>query len=281
MLKYAKHDIVLQEEGANEDLLTWIDNSKALGAIPLELLSSNKEEKVSGYMNFTAAKTLGYNLSNKELLDELGLLIFHTRSESMCDSHDEYEFKDLRILVFHPTEPEEIPEDMRATDSVSEIFPNCIWHKFPDGSGYLDGPRKGQKLIQGYDLSTNEFKYRGNWYFFADTDSGRNITCQEAISQMEVLLYQTPDTFVRLYINWYGSCNEYVLEVEAETGENAGALALQKFLETAKEEELVGYMLYSTGGRQDEMFDFLMTELPGVSGKKKENIRKIMEKMYA
>lgn len=185
------------------------------------------------------------------------------------------------MLVFRHMDPEEIPEDMRATDSVSEIFPNCIWHKFPDGSGYLDGPRKGQKLIQGYDLSTNEFKYRGNWYFFADTDSGRNITCQEAISQMEVLLYQTPDTFVRLYINWYGSCNEYVLEAEAETGENAGALALQKFLETAKEEELVGYMLYSTGGRQDEMFDFLMTGLPGVSGKKKENIRKIMEKMYA
>ena len=98
---------------------------------------------------------------------------------------------------------------------------------------------------------------------------------------MEVFLYQTPDTFVRLYINWYGSCNEYVLEAEAETGENAGALALQKFLETAKEEELVGYMLYSTGGCQDEMFDFLMTGLPGVSGKKKENIRKIMEKMYA
>lgn len=280
-MKYARYDIILQEKEVNEDLLIRIDNSEASGAIPLELLSHDRKEKVSGYMNFQGAKALGYNLSNKELLDKLSFLIFNTRSDSRCSSYDEFELGDLKVLVFRHMDPEEIPEDMRATDYVSEIFPNCIWHKFPDGSGYLDGPRKGQKLIQGYDLSTNEFKYRGNWHFFADTDSGRNITCQEAISQMEVLLYQTPDTFVRLYINWYGSCNEYVLEAEAETGENAGALALQKFLETAKEEELVGYMLYSTGGRQDEMFDFLMTGLPGVSGKKKENIRKIMEKMYA
>lgn len=274
MLKYAKHDIVLQEEGANEDLLTWIDNSKALGAIPLELLSSNKEEKVSGYMNFTAAKTLGYNLSNKELLDELGLLIFHTRSESMCDSHDEYEFKDLRILVFHPTEPEEIPEEMRETTSVSEILPNCTWHKFGDGSGYLDGPRKGQELVN-YDLLTKEYQIDKKWYELV----GCNTTTR-AIQQMEVILCKIMDTFTRLYINWYGSCNENALEKAAENGENANDLAIKNFLETAKEEELTGYILYSTGGRQDVAYNFLKNNLPSISEYKKENIRKILDKIF-
>ena len=162
-MKYARYDIILQEKEVNEDLLIRIDNSEASGAIPLELLSHDRKEKVSGYMNFQGAKALGYNLSNKELLDKLSFLIFNTRSDSRCSSYDEFELGDLKVLVFRHMDPEEIPEDMRATDSVSEIFPNCIWYKFPDGSGYLDGPRKGQKLIQGYDLSTNEFKYRGNW----------------------------------------------------------------------------------------------------------------------
>lgn len=284
-MKYARHDIVLQREGANEDLLIRIDNSEASGAIPLVLLSHDEKEKVSGYMNFQGAKALGYNLSNKELLDELSFLVFNTRSDSGCSSYDEFELGDLKVLVFHPTDPEEIPEDMRETTSVSEIFPNCVWCKFPDGSGHLDGPRKGQKLIESYDLDTGEFKYRGEWYFFADGIApfpfGHQISTQEAISQMEAILYKTPDTFVRLYISWYGSCNEDALEAAAETGGNADELALQKFLATAKEEELVGYMLYSTGGCQYDMLEFLMTGLPGVSGKKKENIRKILKKMYA
>lgn len=57
-------------------------------------------------------------------------------------------------------------------------------------------------------------------------------------------------------------------------------LAIKNFLKTAKEEELVGYMLYSTGGQRDAMSDFLQNSLPGVSGKKKENIGKILTKMF-
>ena len=70
-MKYARYDIILQEKEVNEDLLIRIDNSEASGAIPLELLSHDRKEKVSGYMNFQGAKALGYNLSNKELLDKL------------------------------------------------------------------------------------------------------------------------------------------------------------------------------------------------------------------
>lgn len=55
-MKYARYDIILQEKEVNEDLLIRIDNSEASGAIPLELLSHDRKEKVSGYMNFQGAK---------------------------------------------------------------------------------------------------------------------------------------------------------------------------------------------------------------------------------
>ena len=95
-MKYARYDIILQEKEVNEDLLIRIDNSEASGAIPLELLSHDRKEKVSGYMNFQGAKALGYNLSNKELLDKLSFLIFNTRSDS---SHCQLVIRDERNLV--------------------------------------------------------------------------------------------------------------------------------------------------------------------------------------
>lgn len=117
-MKYARYDIILQEKEVNEDLLIRIDNSEASGAIPLELLSHDRKEKVYGYMNFQGAKALGYNLSNKELLDKLSFLIFNTRSDSRCSSYDEFELGDLKVLVFRHMDPEEIPEDMRAKQTL-------------------------------------------------------------------------------------------------------------------------------------------------------------------
>ena len=225
-------------------------------------------------MNSAAAKVLGYNLENKEAFDELKFLIFCTRP-ALCGANNEYEFENLRVLVIRHMEiSEDVQGEMRETISASEILPNCTWHKYGDGSGYLEGPRKAQKLVS-YDLTSKEYQINKEWYELVDCN-----TSAIAIQQMEVILCKIMDTFIKLYINWYGSCDEDAREATAETGENANDLALQKFLKTAKEEELVGYMLYSTGGQRDAMSDFLQSSLPGVSGEKKENIGKILTKMF-
>ena len=272
-IKYEKYDIVLQEEGENAHLESKLDNKEndgtTAGAYWIEL-----DQKVSGCMNSAAAKVLGYNLENKEAFDELKFLIFCTRP-AQCGANNEYEFENLRVLVIRHMEiPEDVQGEMRETTSASEILPNCTWHKYGDGSGYLEGPRKVQKLVS-YDLTSKEYQINKEWYELVDCN-----TSVIAIQQMEVVLCKIMNTFIKLYINWYGSCDEDAHEATAETGENANDRALQKFLKTAKEEELVGYMLYSTGGQRDAMSDFLQSSIPGVSGKKKENIGKILTKMF-